>query len=148
LPNASIGPEATDKASRERVYEDSKQQIPILSKKLRRGIRRKLNVKPTYSYKQRPSSYWRNKLLETKTLTCSGNKAGRKGTSLLLAPYHEMVQTSQQALAVCCERMDVRPFIPFFVEKETKHICRKTDRKKKLYFIQNVYEVIYQQKGN
>jgi hypothetical protein len=37
----------------------------------------KRSVKPTYSYKNHPSSYWRNKLLEMKTLTCSGNKAGR-----------------------------------------------------------------------
>jgi hypothetical protein len=60
----------------------------------------------------------------------------RQGTGLLLAPYHEMVQTSQQALAVCWETRHIVAddwllvFLPLFLEKET-HL--KKNEKNKFY---------------
>lgn len=72
-----------------------------------------------HSQKQRPSSYWGNKLLEQETATCSGNKAGwkgggRRGTSLLFAPCHEMPQKLQLSCSWRCRRFIVRST---FVEK-------------------------------
>jgi hypothetical protein len=50
----------------------------IFSKKWVEGSN-KTQWQTNHSYKQHPSSYWRNKLVEQETPTCSGNEAGWRG---------------------------------------------------------------------